>query len=133
MGEAVLACLDGLKDAVDALPKDKLSMRQFSKLETNIEKEIANLQTLDKKIVVWLKSKGSSRNDSDFEEYKKESVVLLSAIGNAQGAYYELLSNAGLIPVPPKQEISGDLLGILQFLTATQKLLLKLKLPLIKP
>ena len=50
--EAVLACLDGLKDAVDALPKDKLSMRQFSKLETNIENEIANLQTLEKEIAV---------------------------------------------------------------------------------
>ena len=45
----------------------------------------------------------------------------MSTIEKAQSAYFDVLSSAGLVPAQPKPEVSGDLLGILQSLTATQK------------
>ena len=90
-------------------------------METNIEAETANLHGITKKIGALLTAKGGEFDDSDFVEYRKKASTLLSEIEKARGDYYELLSKENLVPLNPKQEISGDLLGILKSLTATQK------------
>ena len=117
----VLSCLDALKDAIDGLPTDKPSWRSFSKVEANVEVETSNLNGINKKIAVWYNSKGGKHDDTDFVEYRKKASALLSTIEKAQSAYFDVLSSAGLVPVQPKPEVSGDLLGISKSLTATQK------------
>ena len=116
----VLACIIALKDGVDQLPTDKLSWRLFSKLETNIETESANLSAITKKIGVLLKAKGGDLGDPDFVQYIKDASISLSTLEKAQNNYFELLSEAGMVP-KEKPDMSNDLVGILQSLTATQK------------
>ena len=117
----ILSCLDSLKEGLAGLSTEKPSWRSFSGLETNIEAETANLHGITKKIGALLTAKGGEFDDSDFVEYRKKASTLLSEIEKARGDYYELLSKENLVPLTPKQEISGDLLGILKSLTATQK------------
>ena len=69
------------------MPTDKLSMRSFSNFETNIREEIANLKSIDKKIVCWLSSKGGEQDDLDFVEYRKKSSISLSAIEKTQSNF----------------------------------------------
>ena len=114
----VLSCLETLKDGIDSLPTEKPSWRSFSSLETNIEAETANLHSINKKIAGWFKSKGGENDDLDFVDYRKKASVVLSTIEKARNDYFDLLSSADLVPKP---EVSGDLLGILKSLTATQK------------
>ena len=117
----ILSCLDSLKEGLAGLSTEKPSWRSFSGLETNIEAETANLHGITKKIGTLLTAKGGEFDDSDFVEYGKKASALLSEIEKARADYYELLSKENLVPLNPKQEISGDLLGILKSLTATQK------------
>ena len=119
--DAIISCLETLKDGCTALPSDKPSLRSFNKLEKAIEEESANLQSINKKIAIWFSSKGGDRKDSDFVQYKHDSVEILSALETVQNAYYDLLVNADLIPKQPKAEISADLKDILQSLSETQK------------
>ena len=127
---AVLSCLDTFKEGLEALPTDKLSMRSFSKYEANIEEEIANLKSIDKKIVGWLSAKGGDRDDSDFVEYRKESSMSLSTIEKAQSNYFDLLLAADMVP-KEKPDMSNDLVGLLKSLTyaqnANQEILKSLK------
>ena len=116
----ILACIIALKDGVDQLPTDKLSWRLFSKLETNIETESANLSAITKKIGVLLKAKGGDLGDPDFVQYIKDASISLSTLEKAQNNYFELLSEADMVP-KEKPDMSNDLVGILQSLTATQK------------
>ena len=116
----ILSCLDSLKEGLAGLSTEKPSWRSFSGLETNIEAETANLHGITKKIGALLTAKGGEFDDSDFVEYGKKASALLSEIEKARGDYYELLSKENLVPLPPKQEISGDLLGLLKSLTDAQ-------------
>ena len=113
----VLSCLETLKDGIDSLPTEKPSWRSFSSLETNIEAETANLHSINKKIAGWFKSKGGETDDLDFVDYRKKASVALSTIEKARNDYFDLLSSADLVP---KQEVSGDLLGLLKSLTDAQ-------------
>ena len=115
----VLACLDSLKDGVDQLPTDKLSWRLFSKLETNIETETANLHGITKKIGGLLKSKGGDQTDPEFVQYRKVASMALSALETAQNDYFELLSAADMIP-EEKPDMPKDLVGLLKSLTDAQ-------------
>ena len=116
----VLSCLETLKDGIDSLPTEKPSWRSFSSLETNIEAETANLHSINKKIAGWFKSKGGENDDLDFVDYRKKASVVLSTIEKARNDYFDLLSSADLVPVQPKPEVSGDLLGILKSFTDAQ-------------
>ena len=116
----ILACLDSLKEGLAGLSTEKPSWRSFSGLETNIEAETANLHGITKKIGVLLTAKGGEFDDSDFVVYRKKASVLLSELEKARSDYYELLSKENLVPLPPKQEITEDLLELLKSLTDAQ-------------
>ena len=115
----ILACIIALKDGVDQLPTDKLSWRLFSKLETNIETESANLSAITKKIGVLLKAKGGDLGDPDFVQYIKDASITLSTLEKAQNNYFELLSEADMVP-KEKPDMSNDLVGLLKSLTDAQ-------------
>ena len=95
---AVLSCLVTFKEGLEALPTDKLSMKSFLKYETNIEEELANLKSIDKKIVITLSAKGGDQDHLEFIEYRKESSISLSEIEKAQSNYFDLLLAAAHVP-----------------------------------
>ena len=116
----ILTCLDTLKDGLDSLPTEKPHWRSFSSVETNIDAETANLHSIVKKIGGLAKAKGVNQKDAEFVEYRKEASGTLAEIEKARREYFDLLSDADLVPAPPKPEVSGDMLGLLKSLTEAQ-------------
>ena len=116
---SVISCLNKLKSSMVALPTDKPSLRSFNRLEKAIDEELANLTAIDKKIAQWFITKGGEKLDSDFVEYEKESVTILTALEAAQNSYHDLLETKGLLK--PEPAATPELLDILKTLSDAQK------------
>ena len=118
---SILSGLDSFKRNLESLSTDKPSLRSFTNLETAIKEESKNLRAIEKKIAAWFRSHDGKPIDSEFIQYKAESVKVLSDLEEAQNVYYDLLQTAGSLPVQVKPELSADVLAILKTMTDNQK------------
>ena len=116
---SVISCLNKLKSSMVALPTDKPSLRSFNRLEKAIDEELANLTAIDKKIAQWFITKGGEELDSDFADYEKKSVTILTALEAAQNSYHDLIESKGLLkpePAAPPPVGQADLVEALKVL-----------------
>ena len=116
---SVVSCLNTLKESMKALPTEKPSLRSFNKLEKAIEDELVNFTAINKKIANWFITKGGQMLDSDFVEYEKESVTILTALEAAQNSYHDLIESKGLLkpePAAPPPVGQADLVEALKVL-----------------
>ena len=102
--QAILLCLQDIEAAFDTLPKEKPSIRAFTRLEKEIEEAVVQLTAIDMKIATWYVGQGGLVDDSSYAEYNWVKTKLLSEFDTKQDTYHELLKSKGLLPVIAAEE-----------------------------
>ena len=118
--DAVLFELVSLKESIEALDKEKPTLRAFQRLEGKIDENIADLEAANKTVAAWFsKNGGDVLNDTGYKSYRVKAVKIINEVELAREAYHELLDSKGLLK--PEPAATPELLDILKTLSDAQK------------
>ena len=121
------ASLDALmvhNESLNALDREKPSLRVFQRLEIKIDDQIKVLEAASNAVAAWFsKHGGDLLNDSDYKAYRVKAVKLLNELEIVRETYHDLLKAKDLLNiVQPKPEVSqSDLVEALKSLTDSKR------------
>ena len=96
--DASLVELSRIKKSLEALSKDKPSLRSFERLEARIECEMEQLNLASKAVSSYFsKMGGNLLSDSGFDDYCDVATNLTGEIEILRESYHDILKAKGLI------------------------------------
>ena len=100
---AVLGQLLDLKKSLNALSKDKPSLRSFERLETRIDEKLDQLEAASVAVCSYfIKMGGDPLDDTEYDEYRDTATNLTGEIEILRESYHDILKAKGLIqPAAP--------------------------------
>ena len=116
------ASLDALiihNESLNALDREKPSLRAFQRLESNVDEDLKLLKVASNAVAAWFsKHGGDLLNDSDYKAYRVKAVKILNELEIVREDYHDLLKDKGCLNIEqPKPEVSqSDLVVALKTL-----------------
>ena len=101
----VLVELSVQKKALEALSRERPSVRSFERIEARIESGLDNLQTANGAVTSYFRKVGGDPlNDTGFDNYQDTATNITGEIEILRESYHELLKSKGLLVREAKRQ-----------------------------